>query len=110
MPLHPRGRANSPAAIHARRVRLLLSEAGMPHAIHLEDITIYKVCRKIAISGVGVDQLPGLVADALVQYPRPGWLETMVGPYPWAYENLNPEDVANPKEWGAGDNGQPGAK
>lgn len=73
----------------------------MPHARNLDDLTIYKVCRKVGgAEGVTADDVPGLVADCLVQWPRPEWVERLVGPYPQLFENVNPGDIANPKEWG----------
>ena len=78
----------------------------MPHARVLEDITIYKMCRKIEMAeGVLPTQVPGLVADALVQWPRPEWVERMVGPYPQIFEDVNPADIADPKEWGGAGTG-----
>jgi hypothetical protein len=103
-PFHSGGRASSPAGIAARQIRLELHRLGMPHARTLDDLALWKLHRKIAgAPNVPRDAVAGLAADALVKHPRPAWLERMVGPYPHFFENANPADIANPKEWGGGD-------
>lgn len=40
-----------------------------------------------------------MAVDALFMWPRPEWVEALVGPHPDA-ELLNPLDVASVDEWG----------
>jgi hypothetical protein len=47
----------------------------------------------------------GVCADALGLWPRPLWVEKLVGPYPPSLELANPEDTASVDEWGAGGTG-----
>jgi hypothetical protein len=41
----------------------------------------------------------GVCADALGLWPRPLWVEKVVGPYPPSLELANPEDVASVEEF-----------
>lgn len=105
-PFHAGGRANSPAGIAARQIRLEFRALRLHHADRLDDLTLWKLHRKIA-AGVTNPELqehiPGMCADALIRYPRPTWVETLVGPYPLFYENANPADIASIEEFGPGD-------
>lgn len=84
--------------IAARDVRLQLGPAHRQHGLSVPDLKLYTLCNRCQGS-------PGLAADAMMMYPRPGWVEGILGPYPAGLELANPEDVASVAEWGSADLG-----
>lgn len=73
------------------------SELAVAHRVHGQSIPDLKLYKLVLICHGNA----GLAADALCMWPRPGWVEATLGPYPPNLELANPDDVASVEEWGA---------
>jgi hypothetical protein len=76
------------------------AELRLLRSVHGGYVTDAQVAGLFAVVGDA-----GVCADALSIWPRPMWVEKLVGPYPANLELSNPEDVAGIEEWGAGGTG-----
>lgn len=82
----------------AREVRLELGPAHRAHGAATQDLKLWLLCERC-------QGAPGLAADAMMMFPRPMWVEAILGQYPANLELANPEDVASVAEWGSADLG-----
>lgn len=78
----------------ARDVRLELGPAHRQHGASVPDLKLWLLMERCQGSA-------GLAADALSMWPRPVWIEAILGPYPASLELSNREDVAGVEEWGS---------
>lgn len=76
----------------ALAVRMIRAELTVVHGRYVDDLSLARLFSVVADVGVA--------ADAIRMWPRPAWLEALLGPYPASLELSNPEDVASVEEFG----------
>lgn len=64
-------------------------------ASHRRWVTDLDIARLVEVTGD-----PGLAADSIGMWPRPTWVEDLIGPFPASLELANPADVASVEEYG----------
>lgn len=81
----------------ASTVRMIRAELTVVHGRYVDDLSLAKMFSIVGDAG--------LVADAVRLWPRPAWVERLLGPYPASLELANPLDTADPGEWGGAGEG-----
>jgi len=76
----------------ALAIRLIRAELTVVHGRYVDDLSLAKL--------FSITRDAGVAADAVRMWPRPRWVEQLLGPYPATLELSNPMDVADVDEWG----------
>lgn len=97
------GRTSRERAYVVRAVRAELAAMHRSHGRFVSDLDIARLSAHV--QRAGATDVPWLVASSLSMWPRPPWVEAVVGPYPASLELSNPEDTASLDEWGSSGTG-----
>lgn len=90
------------AGEQVRRLREELDGRCYAEAIRYTDTDLLAVIAHVGDGGADAAAAVGVVADAMLMWPRPGWLTRIVGPGDMPdLELLHPDDRAHPDAWGA---------
>lgn len=89
------------AGEQVRQLRKELDVRCYAEAIRYTDTELLAVIAHVRDRGADIASAVGLVADALLMWPRPTWLANIIGPGDMPnVEMTHPEDRARPGEWG----------